>query len=107
MNLKISIFMLLLAIPLSIIGQSIEQDSRIKDAQNLIETWIEAQAAYDQIPGITMAIVYDQKVIWRYATGYLDLEKKTPATTSTIYSICSISKLFTSIALSFASLPSA
>ncbi len=55
--------------------------------------------AYDEIPGISMAIVYEDKIIWNHAMGYSDLEKKTPMTTNTIYSICSISKLFTSIAI--------
>lgn len=80
-------------------GQNIEDDPRLKDVLNLAEKWIEAQQAYNQIPGISMTLVYKQKVIWRYALGVTDLEKQSKTTTSTIYSICSISKLFTSIAL--------
>ncbi len=90
---------LLIILPWVVSSQSVAEDIRVKDALNLIEKWIESQSAYDQIPGISMAIVHDQNIIWRYATGYADPDKKTPTTTKTIYSICSISKLFTSIAL--------
>jgi CubicO group peptidase (beta-lactamase class C family) len=80
-------------------SQNIEDDTRVKDALNLIEVWIESQLAYDQIPGISMGIVYDQNLIWSKGFGVTDLEKNTPAAPNTIYSICSISKLFTSIAV--------
>ena len=90
---------LLIILPWVVSSQSVAEDIRVKDAFNLIEKWIESQSAYDQIPGISMAIVHDQNIIWRYATGYADPDKKIPTTTKTIYSICSISKLFTSIAL--------
>jgi len=75
------------------------EDNRVRDALNLIEQWIEAQHAYEQIPGISMLIVHNQDVIERFAVGYSNPEMQTPATTQTIYSICSISKLFTSISL--------
>ena len=50
------------------------------------------------IPGVSMAIVHDQDLIWSGGFGYTDLEAKIPATPDTLYSICSISKLFTSLA---------
>jgi CubicO group peptidase (beta-lactamase class C family) len=80
-------------------GQNIEDDPRLKDVLNLAEKWIEAQQTYNQIPGISMALVYKQNVIWRYALGVSDMASQSKTTTRTIYSICSISKLFTSIAL--------
>jgi CubicO group peptidase (beta-lactamase class C family) len=69
------------------------------DAFRLIDHWIEAQREYDQVPGITVGVVKDQQMIWSKAYGSVDLKKNAPATTSTIFSICSISKLFTSIAI--------
>jgi CubicO group peptidase (beta-lactamase class C family) len=85
--------------PLIGFGQSITDDVRIKNALHLSEKWIEVQRAYEQIPGITMTLVYNQDVIWRYAVGYSNPEKKIPTSTHTIHSICSISKVFTSIAI--------
>ena len=64
----------------------------------LIENWLAAQRAYDQVPGLSAAIVHDQDLLWSGASGFANLENKQPASTDTIYGICSISKLFTGIA---------
>ena len=80
-------------------SDKIAADPRVKTALEAARIWLEAQRAYDRIPGVSAAIVYDQQVLWSAGYGYIDLSKKTPATASTIYSICSISKLFTSIAV--------
>ena len=80
-------------------AQSLTEDPRVASALKLVETWVEGQADYQDIPGVSAGIVYDQKLIWSRGFGFSDLEKKTPATPATIYSICSISKLFTSIAV--------
>ncbi len=69
------------------------------DAVRYIDAWLEAQQVYDRLPGISVAIVADQEVIWSKGYGLADIKKKTPATPQTIYSICSITKLFTSIAI--------
>ena len=86
-------------IPFINYSQSIQDKQAVKDVLNLVEKWIESQMSYNEIPGVSMAIVYKDQVIWKQALGYADLEKKTPMQTNTVYSICSISKLFTSIAL--------
>ena len=59
---------------------------------------MDAQQEYEQIPGISVAIVHDQELIWSAGFGYADLESQRPVGPATIYSICSISKLFTSVA---------
>lgn len=69
-----------------------------ENALALVEAWLEVQRAYDRIPGVSAAIVHDQDLIWSGAFGHADLEEQAPATTETIYGICSISKLFTGIA---------
>jgi CubicO group peptidase (beta-lactamase class C family) len=97
--LKIILLTILILIPIIGQSQSVIEDQRVKDAFYLAEQWIEAQRAYEQIPGISLTFVYNGDLIWRYAVGTTDLEKQTPTTPETIYSICSISKLFTSIAI--------
>ena len=69
------------------------------DALRLINSWIEAQRDYADLPSISVAIVKDQETIWRKAFGMANNDGKVPASTSTLYSICSISKLFTSVAI--------
>jgi CubicO group peptidase (beta-lactamase class C family) len=80
-------------------ADKIAADPRVQTALEAARVWLEAQRAYDRIPGVSAAIVYDQQVLWSGGYGYTDLAKKIPAEAGTIYSICSISKLFTSIAV--------
>lgn len=80
-------------------ADKVAADPRVKMALEAAGIWLEAQRAYDRIPGVSAAIVYDQEVLWSGGYGFADLSKKTPAEAGTIYSICSISKLFTSIAV--------
>ena len=72
---------------------------KVVQALELLRVWLDAQQAYDRIPGVSAAVVRDQQLVWSGGVGYSDLATKTPATASTIYSICSISKLFTSVAV--------
>ena len=89
-----------LLLPLTALdAQTIANHDRVRQATELLKTWLEAQRAYDQIPGISAAVVYDQELVWSGGYGYADIARQAPATPSTIYSICSISKLFTSIAV--------
>ncbi|MBM3298044.1 MAG: beta-lactamase family protein [Candidatus Aminicenantes bacterium] len=74
-------------------------DPRVAAALEVMKVWLEAQQAYDRIPGLSAAVVHDQEVLWAGGFGFADLERRTPAAPGTIYSICSISKLFTSIAV--------
>lgn len=97
--LRATIIVLLAVVPIGAPAraQSVADDPRVKTAVALAQTWLEAQRAFDQIPGVSAGIVYDQQVVWSGGYGYADLARKAPATPSTIYSICSISKLFTSV----------
>lgn len=91
--------LIFLFLPVLICSQTLRDHSRVKEAIQLAELWLDAQKDYEQIPGISVAIVHDQDLIWSGAFGYAHPEKKAPATPQTLYSICSISKLFTSIAI--------
>jgi len=71
----------------------------VKGALGAIDAWVEGVRTYDRIPGISVGIVRDQDLIWSNGYGYSNLEAKRPADADTLYSICSISKLFTSIAI--------
>ncbi len=66
---------------------------------NVIDLWLDAQRDFDKLPGISVSIVHDQDIIFKKGYGYADLEKKIPMKPETIFSICSISKLFTSVAI--------
>ncbi len=81
------------------IGISQDATKNYAEALTLVEVWLEAQKDFDNLPGLTAVIVDDQEVIWSGAFGLSNVEESIKATDSTICSICSISKLFTSIAI--------
>jgi CubicO group peptidase (beta-lactamase class C family) len=100
MKIRITCLLVLMIFAFGLLhAQSIADDPKVASALKLIDVWIEAQIDYEDIPGMSIGIVHDQDLIWSKGFGCADLEKKLPATPSTIYSICSISKLFTSIAV--------
>lgn len=74
-------------------------DPRVADAVRVWEEWVEYQAAMDGVPGLSLGIVHDQELVAANAFGFTDPEARKPATPETLYSICSISKLFTSVAV--------
>lgn len=95
-------FRLLLLLIFFAVGTALAQgDGKepASDALQYIDAWLEAQQVYDRLPGLSVAIVKDQEVIWSKGYGLADVKKKIPATAETVYSICSITKLFTSIAI--------
>lgn len=66
---------------------------------DLLSAWIEAQMAYNGLPGLSIGIVYDQEPVWARGFGYAGVEQKIAATPRTIYRIASITKLFTNTAV--------
>ena len=64
-----------------------------------IDAWVAGTRHYEQVPGISVGIVRDQDLLWSKGYGYANLESARPADDDTLYSICSISKLFTAIAI--------
>ena len=69
------------------------------DALRLLDLWFDAQRDYERQPGISAGVVVGQQLVWKKGYGHLDAAGKVPAGADTIYSICSISKLFTSVAV--------
>jgi CubicO group peptidase (beta-lactamase class C family) len=65
----------------------------------VLDAWIQAAVTSREEPGLSIAIVHDQDLIWSKGYGYANVEKRIPATPSTLYRIASISKVFTSTAL--------
>jgi len=55
---------------------------------------IEAAFLESGLPSLSIAVVYDRNIVYSQAFGFMDLEKRIPATTQTIYPIGSITKVF-------------
>ncbi|HYC60793.1 MAG TPA: serine hydrolase domain-containing protein [Thermoanaerobaculia bacterium] len=94
---KLAIVLLMLAAAFA----ALADDAPPSPAQalELARQWMDAQRAYDEIPGMSAAIVSDQKVLWSGGSGLADPATQRAATADTLYSICSVSKLFTSVAV--------
>ena len=100
MSKKLSfLFLVILIVNCGTQAQSLADDPRVASALKITETWIDSQLDYNDIPGMSVGIVYDQELVWSRGLGFADVDKKVPASPDTIYSICSISKLFTSIGI--------
>lgn len=69
------------------------------EAIQFIEVWLDAQKDYEKLPAIIASATDDQDKIWSGAFGYSNPDNNTQADVSTLCSICSISKLFTSVAV--------
>lgn len=84
-------------------AQEAKEDEEAKtdytEAITLVEVWMDAMQKYDEIPGISAIALNDQEVIWKGAYGEANPDEEVKMETNTICSICSISKLFTSIAI--------
>ena len=101
MKYRISFIIIFLVLSFSIFGQqaSLLQNKEVASDIKVLESWIQAQMEYRNLPGISVGIVYDQELIYKKGFGYNNLEKKILATPQTLYRIASISKTFTATAI--------
>ncbi len=79
--------------------EALARDPRVVQALRLLDAWADTETVEKRLPGVSMAVVHDQQLLWSRGFGYAHLESKVAAGADTMYSICSISKLFTSIAV--------
>ena len=68
-------------------SEALLDDPRVASAVELIDVWMDAQVAYDSIPGVSLGIVHDQDLIWSKGFGYAHVESKIPATADTIFHV--------------------
>lgn len=69
------------------------------EALRLVDAWLDSVQVYGRIPSVSAGVVVGDNLVWSKGYGTLDADHKVPAQPDTIYSICSISKLFTSVSL--------
>jgi CubicO group peptidase (beta-lactamase class C family)/D-alanyl-D-alanine dipeptidase len=68
-------------------------------AVKILDAFIQKQVADKRLPGLSIALVDDQRVVWAKGFGFADPGKKKPATAETVYRVGSVSKLFTDLAV--------
>jgi CubicO group peptidase (beta-lactamase class C family) len=69
-----------------------------RHTENYLSWLIDKEMANDEITGLSIALIDDQRVIWQKGFGYADLENNIPATPETVYRAGSIAKVFTAAA---------
>ena len=67
------------------------------DVYKMVEVWLESEIDYNNIPGFSVAIINKDKIDWSKAIG--NDKNKDKISINSLFSICSISKLFTSIGI--------
>ncbi|MBN2170149.1 MAG: beta-lactamase family protein [Candidatus Krumholzibacteriota bacterium] len=72
---------------------------KFRESTQLLETWIESVIDFDRLPGLSVAVVHDQDIIYAKGFGHSDIASKQEAGPGTIYGICSMSKMFTALAV--------
>lgn len=65
----------------------------------LIEKMIAEEMEKNSVPGLSVAIALDGKIVYEKGFGFADLEQKVPFTPQTVSRIGSISKTFTALAV--------
>lgn len=65
-----------------------------------LDTFINKEIKEWKVPGLSLAIVHQGKVLLAKGYGYRNLEKKLPVTSQTLFAIGSVTKNFTSTVLS-------
>ena len=79
---------------------SVAQEARLTPAiKKQINTYIQAEMKAEQIPGLTYAVVSNEKIIDSGAYGLANVELNAPVTSHSLFSIGSIGKTFTATAI--------
>lgn len=76
-------------------GQSLQVSERLE----VYESWIELLMRKRNYPGISVGLVHQGKLVYAKGFGFADIEGSIPATPDTVYSVASLSKPFTSVAI--------
>lgn len=93
---RLSIFLLA---PVLLTAQSVGSNPDVLGAERVFETWIRAQIAYRDLPGVAIGVVSNQQLVWAQGFGFADVDKHIAMTPSTRFRMASHSKLFTSTAI--------
>ncbi|MFX0046502.1 MAG: serine hydrolase domain-containing protein [Candidatus Hermodarchaeota archaeon] len=101
----LSVFILITTVSLSYgeISRASNADDTVIPKQishesvGILEEFLKRLVEQNQIPGVAVGIVKNQKLIWARGIGYADIENKIPASPTTLYRLASTSKPFAAV----------
>lgn len=76
-----------------------EDGSPYADAIKALDALVERERVAAGIPGLSIALIDRDRLVWAKGYGHADAAKKIPATAETVYRVGSVSKLFTDLAV--------
>lgn len=74
-------------------------DSQLTERLSGVSTYLRTEAERLRIPGLSAAVVVDDKLAWSEGFGLADVENNVPASADTVYRIGSISKSITAVGI--------
>ena len=69
------------------------RDNKYPSTSAMLDAFIQRELRQKQIPGLSIALVDGDKIVWRKGFGYSDPATKTPITDDTIFRVGSVSKV--------------
>src|SRR5205807_3520855 len=81
------------------VGQSTATPHRQAPSLATLDQFIPAQMQKWKVPGLAIAVVQHQQVIYSHGFGLRDVRRNLPVTTNTLFAIGSITKSFTSVSI--------
>ena len=98
-SLPFPIFCLLLVYLAAVSGAAAQQKGLAPEKRAEIEKAVSSFMSANSVPGIGAAVVLDGEPLWSAGFGMADLENSSPATSSTLFRLGSISKPITAVAI--------
>jgi serine beta-lactamase-like protein LACTB len=93
------ILSMLVAYLLAAFGAAAQQKDLLPEKRAKIEKAVSSFLSANSVPGIGTAVVLDGQPVWSAGFGMADLENSSPATSSTLFRLGSISKPITAVAI--------
>jgi CubicO group peptidase (beta-lactamase class C family) len=77
------------------LSSALAQNTLAPDLAETVDTYVTEQMDIDGIPGVSLAIVQDGKVVYAKGYGFANVEHEVPAKPETVYQLASVSKQLT------------
>lgn len=84
---------------LSLAAQPVASKPEVQESIRLLETWSGSQMEYRNLPGLSVAVVAGDEIVWMRGFGFANVEKKSPVTPQTLFRMASNTKMFTALAI--------
>jgi serine beta-lactamase-like protein LACTB len=92
-------FALLASLRLAVGQTAIVAQDRYAQVAIQLRKLAEYEVTEKHLPGLSLALVDDQQIVWAQGFGFSDPKHESAATAETVYRVGSVSKLFTDIAI--------